>query len=284
MADERPEDDEALDLTPEMEIDADEPEVDDDAEIGDENPDDEGDAEETIISFDGDEIDEDDKPGDSSVIRRMREELRQAKRELAEVRRVAQQPEIEAGEKPTLESCGYDEEEFETELDAWKERKAAAERAGEVREAEAREAQESWQADLRSFEQKKAQHGFADFADAQSRVEDTLNLAQQAVIVKAASDPALFLYAVGKSEAKLAELAKIKDPIKMAALVARMEGAIKVVKRRGAPEPDRPARGSAAMPGGKDKHLEKLEREAERTGDRTALIEYKRKQRERGKA
>jgi hypothetical protein len=103
----------------------------------------------------------------------------------------------------------------------------------------------------------------------------SLDMVQQAVIVKAAADPALFLYALGKSEAKRAELAKIQDPIKLAAAVARMEGAVKVTTRK-APAPDRAQRGSAPMPGGADKELEKLEKEADRTGDRTKVIAYKR--------
>ena len=37
------------------------------------------------------------------------------------------------------------------------------------------------------------------------------------------------------------------------------------------------------MPGGPDKQLEKLEADAERTGDRTAVIAYRKKLKERGK-
>jgi hypothetical protein len=100
-------------------------------------------------------------------------------------------------------------------------------------------------------------------------------MVQQAVVVKAAVDPALFLYALGKSEAKRSELAKIQDPIKLAAAVARMEGAVKVTTRK-APAPDRPLSGSGKLPQGGDKELEKLEKEADRTGDMTRLINYKR--------
>jgi hypothetical protein len=55
-----------------------------------------------------------------------------------------------------------------------------------------------------------------------------------------------------------------------------MEGAVKVTKGRKAPEPDRPLSGSAKMPGGADKELEKLEKEAARNGgDRSKIIAYK---------
>jgi hypothetical protein len=102
-------------------------------------------------------------------------------------------------------------------------------------------------------------------------------MVQQAVIVKAAADPALFLYALGKSEAKRSELAKIQDPIKLAAAVARMEGAVKVTTRK-APTPDRPLSGSSKMPGSADKEIERLEKKAAANGgDRSELIAYKAK-------
>ena len=56
-----------------------------------------------------------------------------------------------------------------------------------------------------------------------------------------------------------------------------------MVKKRKAPAPDRPSSGAARMPGGVDKQLEKLETEAERTGDRTAVIAYRKKLKAREK-
>ncbi|MES2902679.1 MAG: hypothetical protein V4696_00695 [Pseudomonadota bacterium] len=269
--DDEPED--VLELTPDMEADdvIEDEDVDDDADAdGDDDPDGEVD----VVSF-ADEADAADKPDDSSTIRRMRQELRDAKRQLAEANKVNVPAKVEIGEKPTLESCGYDGDLFEAELDKWKDRKATAEQAQSAEQERAREHQAAWEQDVASFETKKAALGFEDYADAQGSVETSLDLVQQAVIVKAANDPALFIYALGKSDAKLSEMAKIKDPIKMAAAVARMEGAIKVEKRRKGPAIDRPATGTGAMPGGTDKQLEKLEKEADRTGDRSKLIRYK---------
>jgi hypothetical protein len=53
------------------------------------------------------------------------------------------------------------------------------------------------------------------------------------------------------------------------------------VTTRKAPAPDRPLRGSATMPGSADKELEKLEKKAAATGERTALIAYKKQLRDR---
>lgn len=271
MADDpRDDEDDVLELTDKIEGDE---------EPGDkpEGEYDEGGEEETVVTIEG----EDPPAGeqDSSVIRRMRQELRDAKRELSEARRSAPETKIEVGDKPTMESCDFDESTFETELDKWKERKRAAEAHVEKSREGDRQAQEAWQADLTAYEGKKASLGVADFEESEDAVKATLSLVQQAVIVKAANDPAAVIYALGRSDAKLAELAKYTDPIKMAAAVARIEGAIKVTKRR-APNPDRPASGSGALPGNSDKQLEKLERDAERNGgDRSKIAAYKLSQR-----
>jgi hypothetical protein len=169
------------------------------------------------------------------------------------------------------------------QLDAWKERKSAAERQEQSQVEQDREINEAWQQDLSTFEQKKGALSFEDRDDAIDTVAASLDLVQQAVIVKAANNAALFYYALSKSPGKLEELRKIKDPVKMAAAVARMEGAVKVVKGRKAPDPDRPLKGSASMPGGADQQLEKLEKQAAKTGDRTALIAYKKQLRDKGK-
>jgi hypothetical protein len=91
--------------------------------------------------------------------------------------------------------------------------------------------------------------------------------------------------ALGKHPGKLAELAAIEDPIKFAAAVAKLEGTLKVQKRTRAPEPETIERGNASVrQGGADQQLEKLEKEAARTGDRSKVIAYKRDQREKAKA
>jgi hypothetical protein len=126
-----------------------------------------------------------------------------------------------------------------------------------------------------AFEQKKAALEFEDRDDVIDTATHPLDMVQQAVIVKAAADPALFLYALGKSEAKRAELAKIQDPIKLAAAVARMEGAVKVTKGRKAPEPDGRYRLGKDARWRRQGTGEAGEGRQPQAGDRTKLINYK---------
>jgi hypothetical protein len=213
---------------------------------------------------------------ENSTVRQMRQALREKDKRIKELEQSSAPKPIDVGEKPTLAGCDFDEERYEAELDAFKERKAAADRQTQTQAEQNRAANEAWQQDLSEFEQKKGALQFDDRDDVIDTATGSLDMVQQAVVVKAAANPALFLYALGKSEAKRAELSKIQDPIKLAAAVARMEGAVKVTKGRKAPEPDRPLSGSAKMPGGADKELEKLEKEAARNGgDRSKIIAYK---------
>jgi hypothetical protein len=199
------------------------------------------------------------------------------------LRRQAPAPELELGPKPTFESCDYDEEELSRQLDAYKDRERKIIDARAVQNQHAEAAQRDWETDLRSYERQRDELKLPDFETAAEVIKSSLTLAQQAVIVKAASRPAAFVYALAKSDARLNELAKIADPIKFAAAIARMEGGIKVVKKRKMPAPDKPLSGSGRMPGTTDKQLQKLEEAAERTGDRTDLIAYKKRLANRGK-
>jgi hypothetical protein len=268
--------DDTLDLTEDMEVQDDDQSADDTAD------DQSGDDDQERVTFE-DEADAD-QPDDNSVVRTMRQQLRDKDKRIRELEKTSAPAKIDIGDKPTMESCGFDEDEFESQLDAWKERKSAADRQEQSQVEQDREINEAWQQDLSTFEQKKGALAFEDRDDAIDTVAASLDLVQQAVIVKAANNAALFYYALSKSPGKLEELRKIKDPVKMAAAVARMEGAVKVVKGRKAPDPDRPLRGSAQMPGGADKLRDKLEAEADRTGDRTKLQRYDREQRAKNEA
>lgn len=220
---------------------------------------------------------------DTPLIKHLRNQLREKSRELEEARKSAPVQQIEVGEKPTLASCEYDEDRYEQQLEEWRERKAQAEahqaNAGKAQ----REAAEEWERDLQSYRDKRAALKFADVEEVEEVATTALDQVQQAVVVKVSENPALVLYALGKQPARLAELSQIKDPLKMAAAVAKLEGTLKVTPRRKAPEPEEIARGSASVTKGTDKTLERLEKEADRTGDRTKLIAYRRQLKTQGK-
>lgn len=241
----------------------------------------EGDEEE-VFSF-GDDAEEQD--GDTDLVKHLRGELKKRGERIAELEKggTRQEEPIEAGEKPTLAGCDYDEEEYDRQRDAWEERRRKAEeqksKASTAEDAE----RAAWQQELTRVETEKLQLGAADAEEAFDTVRAALNTMQQAVLVKAteAGNTARLIYALAKHPAKLAELAEVTDPLRLAAKIAKLEGQMRVVKVRRAPAPDRPERGSARTSRQTtDKQLEKLEKEAERTGDRTELQAYRRKLRQ----
>lgn len=238
--------------------------------------------EEEILTF-GDEPTEVQET-DNATIRHLREELKRAKKEASELRKsVPQEQPIEIGPEPDLWDDGIDGDTEKLKAAIREHDKKVA--AAAARKATAEQAQESerksWEAELSRYAEGKQKLGYADVDDAEETIKATLNLTQQAVLVKATDDPARVMYALAKNPDKLAELAAIQDPLKLAAKIAKLEGQLKMVKRRIAPDPDTPERGSAptaVKPNAVQQELDKLEAEWERKGgDRTHIRDFKKK-------
>jgi hypothetical protein len=246
----------------------------DEAENQDQQPEGEDDGD-PVITFGDEEPPAPEPEKDSSTIRKLREIIKDRDKRLAQYERDNAPKQVDVGPKPTLAGCDYDEEAFEQQLDEWKERDRQSKQQQADQQKQAEQANAAWQRDLTSYQAKKASLGFADVEETEEVVTSALNQVQQAVLIKAAADPAQLIYALGKHDAKLGELAKITDPIKLAAEVARLEGTMKMVKRRQAPAPERVPSGTASTAGTTDKELARLEAEADKTGDRSKLAAYR---------
>lgn len=294
MAKTPPAEDQVLDDTPE-EVKIDEAEElqqesgDDEEEAAPAEPEpDEGD-DEVLIGFE-DEAEEEAAEDDTPTIRRLRDRnreqtklLRDREKRIAELEQTAVKPKIEVGPKPDLwEDCEGDPEKFETALDKWKADKAEADSQVTRAEEQSRRVIDSYNRDLEAYTARKAAIGVPDYEEAEATVVAALSMEQQAVALQSANDPAALVVALAKSPAKLAELAKIDNPWKLSAAIARMEGSVKVTTRKKASALDRPATGSASMQtANADAELERLEKEAEKTGDRSKVQRYKRSLKEK---
>jgi hypothetical protein len=95
-------------------------------------------------------------------------------------------------------------------------------------------------------------------------------------VLQGADNPALVIYALGKNPKKAAELAKIEDPVKFAFAVAKLEKELKVTNRKAAPAPERMVSSTGRVSGAVDSTLERLRAEAEKTGNYTKVLQYKR--------
>lgn len=253
-------------------------EQEDQDETSEEQAEDDGEVAVTI----GDDPGEDDEPPEEapSWVKRVREQNRDLKKRLKELEKtqpVKSAPPLRP--KPTLEAADYDSERFEKDLASWYEEK----NAHEAREAKKREAeqnqQRAWQDKVSRYEALKGELKASDKEDAEEAVKDAFDATKQGIIIQGAKNPALVVYALGKNPARLAELAEITDPVVFAFEVARLETEIKMRPRKAPPKPERSIKsGTGTMSGALDKTLERLEAEAAKTGDRTAVIRYKRQQ------
>lgn len=182
------------------------------------------------------------------------------------------------GEKPKLEQYGYDEDQYAEALDIWYDRKAKVDKRKAEVEAEQLKAQEQIQAVVNSYNEKKQKLKVRDFDEAESELTDKLSVQQQGLILEGADDPALVVYALGKNKARLEELAKITNPAKFAFAVARLETQMKTSTRKAAVAPEKTIAGNGSTSGTADTTLDRLRKEAEKTGDYSKVVQYKRKQ------
>lgn len=214
-------------------------------------------------------------------LRKQHRQLQREKRELEEKLKTVSQPAerpIAVGKKPTLEEFDYDAEKYESELASWFERKAKADEAqARARRAEL-DAQNAWQAKLDSYGKARSELKVRDFEDAEAQVSETFNVTQQGVLLQGAENPALLVYALGKNPSKAKELASIQDPVKFAFAVAKLETQLKVQNRKAATPPEKTVRGTGPVSGAVDSTLERLRADAERTGDFSKVMAYKRQQ------
>jgi hypothetical protein len=270
---------EALDEQPEGEMPEDKPvEKEGDEESGDE----------VVVSIGEESPPSEEVERAPEWVRELRKSNREKDRRIRELEEKvktaapAQKP-VEVGEEPTLEGSDYDEAKFKADWKAWNQRQADHAEQERKKEADARAGQEAWQAKLNHYGKLKGELKVKDYEDVEAVASDALSVVQQGIIVSGAENPAVVIYALGKNPKKAKELASIADPVKFAFAIAKLETQLKVTPRKAAPLPETPVRGSAPVSGTVDSTLARLRAEAERTGDLSKVVAYKRQQRERGK-
>lgn len=253
-------------------------------------------SEDDIVIIDGEDSPSDDEEVEAAKapewVKRLRVDNREKSKELRQLREKikaleqASSPEQKhvLGKKPALEDFDYDADKFETELEKWYETKKKVDEESARIEAEKQNQQKEWQDRLSFYEESKSTLKVKDYEDAEEFAQSTFNQTQLGIVVQGAENPALVVYALGKHAKKAAELSAIKDPVKFAFAIAKLEANLKVTSKRNPPPPERKvAIESGPTSASVDSTLEKLRADAERTGDMTKVIAYKRKLKSKGK-
>jgi hypothetical protein len=269
-------------------IEDDETFVEEDVEEVTEIVDDQDEPEEVVVSI-GEEAPppEEHTPAPEWVreLRKTNRELQRQNRELQSKLQV-QPTEIKPvaiGAKPKLEDHDYDADKYEEALTTWFERKRQADDVNAKQQAEVMNQQKAWQAKLDGYGKAKAELRVRDYEDAEAVAQEVFSITQQGVILQGAENPALVVYALGKNPKKAKELSDIKDTVKFAFAVAKLEKELKVTNRRAAPPPERVVSGTGRSSGAVDSTLERLREDAARTGNMTKVIAYKAQKRSASK-
>jgi len=240
-------------------------------------------ADEVTVSI-GDEAPPEEENPSTAAFARMRIETRELRKKIRDYEAREQiapaKPKPVVGPKPKLEDHDYDTDKYETALESWYKQKDAVESARRQQQQQADEHQRTWQSKLDGYAKAKTDLKVRDYEDAEATVQEALNVTQQGIVLQGAENPALVVYALGKNPKKAKELAAITDPVKFAFAIAKLEAQLKVTSTRKPPAPERgiPV-GNAPISGTTDSVLERLRVDAERTGDMTKVIAYRRQQR-----
>lgn len=219
-------------------------------------------------------------------VRELRKSHRELQRQNRELQAKLESTQAETkpavlGAKPTLEAHDYDAEKYEAALADWFERKRQTDEQAQKAKRASEEQRQAWQAKLDAYGKAKAGLRVKDFEDAEMAIQEVFNVTQQGVVLQGAENPALVVYALGKNPKRAKELADIKDPVKFAFAVAKLETQLKVTNRKAAPPPERSVKGTGSLSGAVDSTLERLREEAAKTGNMSKVMAYKRQLRQK---
>jgi hypothetical protein len=217
---------------------------------------------------------------ESNVLRELRNRNREQARLIKGLQAAQAPKDDEIGPKPKLEDFGYDDEEWELAYQAWFRKHGELEAKREAEKAKVIASQNAWAQEVQQFEAKAAELAIPDFLDVVRDVADEfgddVNGQNAKAILVQIGNPAL-LVALKNSPDKIAELVSLKDNlVKFTIAATRLSDRTKVMPKRNVPAPESVVRGNAPQAMSGDAQLERLRAEAEKTGDSTKVIAYRR--------
>jgi len=242
----------------------------------------EDDEDEVVISIGEESPPQDEEVRAPAWVRELRKSNREKERKIRELEArlnttATETKPVAAVTKPTLESCDYDSDEYEQKLADWYEHKREYDAAQANVVAQRDADSKAWQDKLDSYAKARASLKVRDYDEAEAAALDTFSVTQQGIVLQGSDNPALIIYAIGKSTKRAKELSSITDPVKFAFAVAKLETQLKVTNRKAAASPERTiASGGGRISGSVDSTLERLRDEALKTGDLSKVMAYKR--------
>lgn len=227
--------------------------------------------------------DEETKKEAPAWVTELRKQNRELKKQLKErAAETATTPEAapELGQKPSLESCDFDAAVLETKLDDWYTTKAKVETAKAAKALVEQAESDKWNATVGKHNERVRELAarVPKAAEYVSDAELALSPTQKGMIVHTSPESHRLLAVLGKNPKLLEEVSSIKDPALFVRRVVEVEMSLTGKKPRTAPERvlTGVSTGERGTAPGVDAALERLETEADRTGDRSKIIKYRR--------
>lgn len=180
-------------------------------------------------------------------------ELRELRRqlELVQSRPADQQPQQQTDvipPKPTLESCDYDEQAFETALTDWHEKKGRAEQSKQQQERQQQEYQQRFQQRVEAHKQRAAKLPVKDYQEMEEIVRAEVPDLHKEILIHCADEGSeLIAYGLGKSQQLRQRVAAETDPIRAAFLLGQISKQVSLApKPKKAIKPEPEVRGGGA--------------------------------------
>lgn len=199
-------------------------------------------------------------------VKQVRKENRELKKQLKQLQVQSPQPVLR--EKPTLAQFDYDETAYEEQLAAWYSEKAQFDEAVKAEQQKYQQYDERYIGSVNQMRTKAA-----DYDAVEDVIVDTLSAQKQAMLKMMVDDPAKMVYALGKSPNKLAQLSQLDDVQFVKQIILMEQQMATKARNPNKPQPKQHQLTGAA--GGGDAKLAKLEADAEKTGDRSKVMAYK---------
>ena len=262
------------------------------SESNDENDDEEKPAEDAALVVNlGDEGDDEeddsdlpasDDPKAGAAWKSLKAKAKQLERENAELKLKTAPapvtPKIEKpGARPALKDFDGDENKHADAVVKWS-------KATDAYDAAQSEIQAKSDALAASYRAKIAKLNRSDFTQQQNVVSAALTHEQQVILLQKTKETAALVYGLGKNPAKLRALAALTDPLDFHAALLDVERSMKINDKRKPPNPpESVVRGNSGGAVLKDRTLERLEAQADKTGDRTPVQKYLREKSQKKK-
>ncbi|MER1974586.1 phage capsid protein [Pseudocitrobacter faecalis] len=213
--------------------------------------------EEIQLTEDDDHVDGQPAP---QWVKDLRKANREKDKELREMRRQLEQLQSKPAEhqpqqqsdgipqKPTLESCDYDEEAFEKAVTDWHEKKSRVEQQEQHRQRQQQEYLQNFQKRVDAHKERAAKLPVKDYQEMEDIARRDLTDIQKEILIYAADEGSeLIAYALGKNQQLRQRVAAETDPIRAAFLLGQISKQVSLApKPKKAIKPEPEVRGGGA--------------------------------------